>query len=123
MQQESPDELDTRDGHDPAAVAVGAVFPGESYAIAIDTENPTIGDGDTVCVPSEVLQDLNGSSERRLGVNYPLLAADFGHGARPLCRISEVLQAAMELEVPLAPGAFEPFDVQAPEESAEHANR
>ena len=72
MKQEAADELDRVESHDAAAVVVSGVSPAKAHLSVIETEQPSVGDGDAVRVTGQVLQDMFGSAERRLGVDHPL---------------------------------------------------
>jgi hypothetical protein len=75
MEQETPDELDRVELHDAAAVVVPGVPPSEAHLAVIEAEESSVGDGNPMGVAGQVLQHMFGSSERRLGVDYPLSSA------------------------------------------------
>ncbi len=71
MQQEAADKLVGRDGHDLLATAVPIVLPAETNGAIIDVDEAIVGDGDAVRVAADVIEDLLGSGEGRLGVDHP----------------------------------------------------
>ncbi len=75
MEQEAADELDCVEGQDAAAVALSGISPAKAHLSVIEGEQPSVGDGDAVGVAGQVLQDMFGSAERRLGVDHPLSPA------------------------------------------------
>ncbi len=75
MKQEAADELDRIESHDAAAVVMSGVSPAKAHLAVFEAEQPSVGDGDPMSVAGQVLQDMFGSSERRLGVDHPLSSA------------------------------------------------
>ena len=72
MQEEPPEKLLGRERHELQATPVGIVLPAEAHLVVVDTEEPVVGERHTVGVAAEVLQDLCGAGERRLGVDNPV---------------------------------------------------
>ena len=56
-------------------VAVRVILPAEGDRLAIEGQEPVIGDGDPMRVPGQVLQQVLGAAERRFGVDHPLFLA------------------------------------------------
>jgi hypothetical protein len=50
VQQESPQELVSRDGHLTFLVSVRIILPSEGDLITVEADQAVIGDGDAVCV-------------------------------------------------------------------------
>jgi hypothetical protein len=75
VKQETADELDRIKLHDTASVVVSGVPPAETPLAVIETEESSVGDGNTMGVAGQILQHMFGSSERRLGVDHPLSPA------------------------------------------------
>ena len=75
MEQEAADELDRVEGHDAAAVVMSGVSPAKAHLSVVETEESSVGDGDAVRVAGQVLQDMFGAAEWRLGVDHPLSPA------------------------------------------------
>src|SRR5271170_1818760 len=78
MKQEAADELDRIESHDAAAVVMSGVAPAKANLPVVETEQPSVGDGDSVSVAGQILQRMLGSAERRLRINYPLSSAQTG---------------------------------------------
>jgi hypothetical protein len=76
MQQEAAQELSGGNGHDPLFAAVGIVPPTKRDAIVFKGNETMFGDGHTVCVPGQVVENMFGSAEGRLGVDDPVLLAE-----------------------------------------------
>ncbi len=75
VEQEAADELDRVESHDAAAVVMSRVSPTEAHLSVFEAEGPSVGDGDAVRLAGQVLQDMFGAAERRLGVDHPLSLA------------------------------------------------
>ena len=79
MDQETADELVGGERHQ--LVALGAfdpvVLPFESDALLIAGDQAAIGDGDAVCIASEITQYFLGSAERLLAIDDPVAVAQW----------------------------------------------
>ena len=75
MEQETADELDRIELHGAAAVVVPGVPPSEAHLSVVEAEESSVGDGNPMGVPGQILQHMFGPSERRLGVDHPLFPA------------------------------------------------
>jgi len=62
--------------HGAVLALVGVVFPAKSYAVLVDAKQTVVGNGDSMGVTGQVLQNVFRTAERRLGVNNPLLTGD-----------------------------------------------
>src|ERR1039457_1948368 len=62
-------------GHLPLLVAVSVVLPTEGDRLAIEGEEPVIGDGHTMGISGQVLQQVIGTAEGCFGVDDPLFLA------------------------------------------------
>src|SRR5258707_883505 len=76
-----------------------------------------VGDGDAVGIAGQVVENMFGAAEGRLGVDDPVLLAEFPEEAAECARQGKLLQRAMELE----PVVFEQFIKPCPELAAEAA--
>jgi hypothetical protein len=61
---------------------VRIVLPAEGDGLAIEGDEPVIGDGYTVGIPGQILQQVIGAAERRFGV-------------RQMCTINSASQVAL----------------------------
>jgi hypothetical protein len=77
-EQEAADELRGLKGHDLEAVPVGVVLPAKVDDAVGEANKAVIGEGDAVGIATEVVEDLGGAGERRLGADHP----GFDDGAR-----------------------------------------
>ena len=72
MEQEAADELGRIELHDATAVVVSGVPPSEAHLSVVEAEESSVGDGNPMGVPGQILQHMFGPSERRLGIDHPL---------------------------------------------------
>jgi hypothetical protein len=61
VKQEAPEELGGVEGHAPGLVAMGPVAPAEGDLAVLDRLETVVGDGDAVCVATEVAENLFGT--------------------------------------------------------------
>ena len=101
VQQEAAQELMCGNGHELLLAAVGMVSPAEGDAIALKGHEAMVGDGDAVGIASQVVENMFGAAEGRLGVNDPGLLAEFPEEVVERVRRGELLKRAMELEAVL----------------------
>ena len=73
VKKEAPYELSSLESHHAASVVVPRVAPAKAHVLVLDACEPSIRDGNPMRVACQILQHMLGSSERRLGVNHPLL--------------------------------------------------
>jgi hypothetical protein len=71
MQQEPADELAGIERHRFALVAGAVVLPAEADAPILAREQTAVGEGDTVRVAAEIVENLPGPAERSLGIDDP----------------------------------------------------
>src|SRR6476659_2182025 len=72
MDQEAADELATIQRHRLLAVAVPVILPAEADLAVVHGQQPVVGDGDTVGVASDIVEDLGWPGKRPLRVDHPL---------------------------------------------------
>jgi len=70
MQKETANELDTLYGHDSLPVAFSVVAPAEGYGLLVHLHQAMVGEGDSVGVSGQVIEDLFGTRERRLAIDH-----------------------------------------------------
>ena len=119
VEQKAAEELDGVEGkglfHSPVAV----VFPGKRDAAVFELQQAVIGDGHTVGVAAEILDDLGGAAEGPFGVDDP---ASIRGGVQPAAEglgIGEPGQIAKEAELPLLEGLKQSVSEEMPEAGAE----
>lgn len=77
MEQEPANELFGGEGHRAETIAVAVVFPAKANFAVVDGEQTIVGYGDAMGIAADIVEDLFGSGERRLGVNDPFSAERF----------------------------------------------
>ena len=71
MQQEAPQELVSRHGHHLVPLLVFVVLIGETDLPVLESFQPVVGDGDTMGIAAQVIEDSARAVEWRLGVDHP----------------------------------------------------
>ena len=61
-------------GHYLVLAAVSIISPPERDAIALEGHEAMVGDGDAMGVAGQVVENVFGAAEGRLGVNHPVLS-------------------------------------------------
>jgi hypothetical protein len=115
VKKKTAQELMGGNGHDLLLAAVGIVSPAEGNAIALEGHETMVGDGDAVGVAGQVVENMFGATEGWLGVDHPVLPAEFEEEVAECARQGELLERDMELE----PVVFEQFIKPCPEPAAE----
>lgn len=72
MDQESAQELMGRNGHDFLLATMRIIFPAKRHSIILEGNQSMVGDGDTVRIAREIVQNMLGTAEGWLGVNDPV---------------------------------------------------
>jgi hypothetical protein len=94
VKQESSDELACLQGHEPDLIMSGAVTPAEYHLMALESDQAIVGNGDSMYVSGQILDDIFGSSHRGLAMNHPGLTVQTGeepHEGSLMIRVSEVI--------------------------------
>jgi hypothetical protein len=117
VDEEASQQLIRGNGHDLLLAAVGIVSPAEGDAIVFEGYESMVGDGDAVGIAGQLVENILGAAERWLGIDHPVLPAEFGEEVAESGRQGKLLQRAMELE----PVVFEQFTKPRPELAAEAA--
>ena len=76
MDQETADELRAIERHRLVAVAVPVILPAEADLAVVHGQQPVVGDGDTVGVAPDIVEDLGWPGKRSLRVDHPLGVPD-----------------------------------------------
>jgi len=71
--QEAAKELFVAESHRAFLIVIGVVPPSKLHLGFGDRDNPMVGDGDTMGITSQVLQDVVWSAKGWLGINDPVL--------------------------------------------------
>jgi hypothetical protein len=73
MQKEAANEFDTLQGHDFPPVAVAIVAPVERDGLLVHLHQAMVGEGDSVSVAGQIIEDLFRTGEGRLAIDHPFL--------------------------------------------------
>src|ERR1700719_3996390 len=117
VDEETSQELMGGNGHYLLLAAAGIVSPAERDAIVCEGHEAMVGDGDAVSVAGQVVENMFGTAERRLGIDHPVLLAELPEEVAESARCGKRLERAMELESVL----LEQFTKPQPEPAAEAA--
>ena len=74
VQEETAEKLGCFQRHFALLAAVSIILPAEGDALAIERQQPVIGDCDPMRVPAQIPQNFLWASKGRLSVDYPVLA-------------------------------------------------
>ena len=119
MLEEATDELCRFQGHGSPGSTLGVVLVAEADLIVVDGEQAIVGDGDAVGMAGQVLEDLLRSRKGLLGVDHPIVAVEPVDQIREEDRVLELLQRAVEFQLPLAVRVLEEVNGLAPEDLGE----
>ncbi len=72
MEQEAAQELIDRQSHQSLLVAVSGISPAEGDVTVGESNEPVVGDGDTMGIGTEIAQRMFRAAERSLGVDNPV---------------------------------------------------
>jgi hypothetical protein len=98
VDEEASQELIRGNGHDLLLAAVGIVSPAERDAIVFEGHEAMVGDGDAMGVAGQVVENMVGTAERRLGIDDPVLVAEFPEKVAEDLRQGELLKRSMKLQ-------------------------
>ena len=77
MHQEPPQEFVGGQRHHFLLVLVLVVLVCEADLSIFQLFQPVIGDGDPMCIASQIVQNFFGTTERRFGIDYPSPVAEW----------------------------------------------
>ena len=77
VEQKASQELVHGQGHEALLIAVGGVSPAEGDLVASQGNEAMVGDGHTMGVSAQVVEDILGAPERRLAINDPVPAEEW----------------------------------------------
>jgi hypothetical protein len=123
VDQETSEELIRRDGHHLLLAGLSVVLPAEGDLIVLEADEAMVGDGDAVGVAGKIVQYVFGSTEGRLGVDYPVLGKELPEEMLEAFRCDEFLERAVELELALEQKLLEFGGELAAEDAAENPDR
>ena len=119
VDQKAADELVGIEPHKlVASVELGPVIlPFESDALAVEGNEPAVGNGDPVSVAGQVGEHSVGSAERSLGIDHPFDLSQGGKVGFEGCRLGQGGLVGEELQVPGLVRGGQLFQEQAAEEA------
>jgi len=120
VEKEPPDELGGFEAKYSQALAPGVILVAESDSGCLQGEEAVVGDGHTVGVASQVLEDRVGPAEGGLGVDDPLRASGLGEESGEGGAMSQGLKRSMEAEPSVLEDLVEEGQEFAAEEAAQH---
>ena len=92
VDQESAQKLICGDCHDLLLAAVRMVFPEKQDPIILERNQSMVGDGDAVRIASEIVQNMLGTAEGRLGIDDPVLAKELSEKFSKATRLDKTLE-------------------------------
>ena len=122
MEQEAAQELFDRQGHESLLVAVGGIAPSEGDVAFGESNQPAVGDGDTMSVCAEIAQHMFRSAKRLLGVDDPVVAEQHPQPGREGAWLCKRQKSAVELKLTSMECVAQSFDELAAEDAAEHTD-
>lgn len=87
-----------RDSHDLLAITTPVVLPVETNDAVLDVDEAVVGDGDVGRVAADVVEDMFGPGEGRLGLSHPLGLSKRRQIAPEGVRRAQALQVGEELQ-------------------------
>ena len=92
MQHESTQKLFGGDDHLALLAAVSVVLPPEGDLAVGNGDETVIGDGDTMGIAGQVVENMFGAAEGWLGVDDPVLLAEFPEQVTECARRGKLLE-------------------------------
>src|SRR5215471_5319464 len=100
MQQAAAQKLVRGDRHLPFLVAVRVVLPSKGDRLAIKRNQPVIGDGHSMRVPGQILQQVMGAAERGFGIDNPFLLTNRPQEGKKCFPVGQGCELAREDQFP-----------------------
>lgn len=123
MKQEAPKKLPRAQRHQPLLAFVGIVFPAERDVAIGNLDDPVIGDGDTMRVAGQVLENVLRSSERPFGVNHPVVTKQWPKERMEGFCFGQWLEAARQQQFAFMESALQTSNKLAAKHTAEDLHR
>jgi hypothetical protein len=122
VQQKATDKLNGVESHNAVLVVLSVVLPAKADLTAAERLQAMVGDGDTVCVARQVLQDLQRPAEGRFGVDDPGSQSSLTYPPRPSRSCGKIGQAAVKHQGAAPKGLVEMIQELAAKEPAHHTH-
>jgi hypothetical protein len=120
VKQEPADELDRGERQELLLVPVGRVSPAEGHVTIVHLEQAAIGDGHPVRIASQILEDMLGIAEGRLGIDHPVQSLELSEESIEGSRLLESSEHTAKPESVSAIGAAEQHQKLAPKHLGEN---
>lgn len=104
MQQKPANELHRIEGHRAAMVFLSIVLPAKRHFPVLEGDEALIRDGDPMGVAGQILEDLGRSSERRFGIDHPVVGLDITKQPVPVPAFGQCFELPVKTEGPAAKG-------------------
>ncbi len=108
MEQKSPDELLGGERHDALALAISIILPAETDLAILDGEESVVGNGDTMRVAPDVVEDLLWAGEGWLRIDDPFR---FSNGSQVPLERDTFVKVLQGREEPQLAGQKRPFQI------------
>jgi hypothetical protein len=123
MKQETAHKLDRIECHDLLLVAVCRITPAKGNLAVLEAKAPSIGDGHSVSVVSQILNHVLRSGKRLLGIDDPLLLFQKPGEAIEGLSLLERRECAAKPKLAFPESPSEQGEELATKQSAEHLYR
>src|SRR5260370_3368167 len=123
MLEEASQELLRRERHGALLAAIRIVLPPEGDLGVGDCLQPVVGDGDAVRVTGQVVEDVLGAAEGRLGVDDPVLLEEHAQEGDEVLLLAERQALADQPQLISMERSLEPGHELAAKEAAKHLDR
>src|ERR1035437_5224164 len=122
MEHEATQELFGGDRHLALLAAVSVVLPAEGDVAVGDGQEAMIGDGDAVCVTSQVVEHILRSAEGAFAIDDPLLMKERSKERGKCLLRGYGAEAAGEHDFALLKGVLQALDDLATKDAAEYGH-
>ena len=119
MLDEASQELFGTESHQPLLVAASVIFPAKRDLVTFVSDQPMVANGNAMSVAAEIAEDRLRAAEGGLGVEHPVLTAEFLHKRRKVLWCGQYVRAA-ELEFLLPESATKSSEELASADPAEN---
>jgi hypothetical protein len=120
VKQKASQELVHGQGHEALLVVVGGVSPAEGDLVTGEGNETMVGDGHTMGVSAQVVEDVLGAPERRFAVDDPVPAEEWAQERGESFGRGERLQLTMETQLSFGESVFQSSDELAPKNSCQN---
>jgi len=120
VEEEAAQELLHCESHQALLITVFGVSPTEGDLVVLKADQTVIGDGYAVGVAAEITENLLGTAEGRLAINYPVPSKERAEEGSEGLAFRQKLEIAVEAQSAFGKSRFESFDKLAAEDSPQH---